>query len=100
MPNDNDQSSISTEVALLRQDFGNMKDDIAEMKRDFKEFRQFYVTREKLAEAESRWMTAHNTLAKQVNEQFKTAKGFLAGVGVIVVAAVVLAYFFHIPAKF
>lgn len=91
---------LATQVALLRQSFEGMSGDIAEMKQDFKEFRQFYYTKEQAANLRSELLTAHNNLAKQVNDQVKTAKGFIGGVAVIVVAALVLAYVFHVPAKF
>jgi anti-sigma-K factor RskA len=87
MTDENDQASLNTQVALLRQDFSHMGSDIAEMKQDFKEFRQFYATKEELAYFKAEWKTSSNVLSNQL----RTWRSFVISVAVVVVAAIVLA---------
>lgn len=85
--NTDTENSLTTEVALLKQAVGSMGSDVADIKADFKDFKRFYYTKEEAAYLRTELVTQHNNLALQ----FSSWKKFVAGVGVIVVAAIVLA---------
>lgn len=107
MQNPENDQTVATQVALLKQSIENMsknaeatqadfKQDLTEIKQEFKDFKLFYVTKEQLANAEARWKTAHNSLAGDFENLVSLWKRIFVGVVIVVIAAVVL-YALHVP---
>lgn len=98
---DENEQSLATEVALVKQAVGNMGSDVTDIRTDLKDLKNdlkhLYYTKEQAANLRSELVTAHNNLTARVDKWEarwqKFWNGVTVGVIVIVVATLILSAF-------